>query len=1512
MLSEKIIKTIHEEFPELQNLVSSGIEAEAQKIRDSIPSGFVELGELDYDYMLNNENVVKLKNKSIAYVNGYRVEIPAGTIIDIGKAPEKELREDLLFLEVWKDEDFNRDGQVKWRIRHIPNLNPHFNEDCMTNGGYGWITSYGYYPELVTGGNSEILAFETANVTAKYNSGFIKANNSNANIYATHLLGDSGLFVCGTGTDSAKTRLKTLDGFVYAIPMFRLYRKPSCGKSIPFEYQKINPKVDYAKFANLMKEERVERVVSENIGGRSLVNHYNGQIETYKTSSSSELIDEITTLKPNTTYTICLLAKSSNSLANVSTTSFLRLQNRIENTIVEQIFGVTGAIPSSHYRKIVETFTTPGTMGTVEVIFRNAFGDWGLSSNTSYIKDIVILEGDWINKPLPKFFTGLKSLGEDEGNLIEVKTGILNPSSYDPSTGNVKLNTVSGTNYVSCDNLIMPEIEAQIKRGENKLSDLTALGKVENLVGDEKVDFIKIKGRTIQNLLKVDSSNYDFVNPSITISDGVITAPAIGDYNSFNIRSNNLFKPSTKYTLVVNVISNTLTNRCYIATSYSNVVFDITTSSWIDSKQVGLFKFLLTTKSDITNCTIALRSFVDNVATSGEIKLSYMILEGDYINTPVDQLPYVNGIKSVGENEENKIILNRINPNLITEEMANINNWYNVYPTRFTCENNGYKNLITYTNLTGGWEASSLEVNGLEKDKYYTLSFDYKVYKSYGCLSGYEYAVEVSKNKNTGTAPVLSDIIAKYKIETTATELKRGSITFKAPDKTIYIVINGGCIADNQNGLKFEFNNFQLTKSIESIDFSEPFEEYKQEITLKEPLRSLPNGVCDTIEGNKVIRRVGKMILNGTENWQNLSGTQNDTTYFAQYLNVFNMKGISNYAIGGYCDTLTFLGATEVYNVATTTSCIGINAQGVVQIRQLKSQLPSIDIQGLKTWLSQNPTTVYYELATPIEEIIEPNYDKESVKTYQLDAPLRSLSNGVKDEIIDGKLIRRCGETFITGKENWLLEGKTGANFISTPINDAKPTSTLVCDKLSSVNIGASASTNPIGAMFTMDSPPRLRIKYSQNDVTLEEAKIWLQTNPIKVIYELATPIEIPLKEVHSNTANFSLKRQFADGNWLRELPNGVKDTIENGKVIRRVGKALLSTATGIDLAETNSNTLRFRFNINGAKVQEDTSKFCVMSDSVFKYTSQNYLGVNYSDLISSHSLYSMQVRILKSRLQTPDVDGFKAWLAQNPVTVLYELATPTEEPLSTDNYMYYPHHEINTYCGSLYVGNGTNDVFVENGLKNDGVVIDTPFRSIEDKAIVDDCRYKKNVDGYDTTFITSSSTNLLNFSNFYSKVDGVECVVNKNGFTIRNTKATSYAHVTFKIYLKANVKYKINYTSTNGGFSDIYTFNNGSGKWVGNLNNGTVITVAESGYYLAKFYCTSNVVSCSEATFSEIRIVKGDVSVPYEDYRFTSSYLENTESNDVDDLRHQVSLTGFNYDQMLNENFDKLLRGEL
>lgn len=253
----------------INTMVGLAAENEADTIRETIPSGFTRLGELDYEYMLNHENEVKIKSESVAYVNGYKVVIPKDTIIDIGKAPEKESREDLLFLEAWKDEDFPKTGKVKWRIRHV--VNADFNKRFIGGTYIGWNDVTDISNITSQGGNSEPFRTDVADSIKLFYPSYIREYQNLCN------LNDRGLWVAGNLLNElTKTTLKTYDGLSYAIPMFRLYRKPSCGKSIPFEYAKINPKVDYSNFAKLMKEEKVERVVSENIHGMSLVNFLNG------------------------------------------------------------------------------------------------------------------------------------------------------------------------------------------------------------------------------------------------------------------------------------------------------------------------------------------------------------------------------------------------------------------------------------------------------------------------------------------------------------------------------------------------------------------------------------------------------------------------------------------------------------------------------------------------------------------------------------------------------------------------------------------------------------------------------------------------------------------------------------------------------------------------------------------------------------------------------------------------------------------------------------------------------------------------------------------------------------------------------------------------------------------------------------------------------------------------------------------------------------------------------------
>ena len=157
--------------------------------------------------------------------------------------------------------------------------------------------------------------------------------------------------------------------------------------------------------------------------------------------------------------------------------------------------------------------------------------------------------------------------------------------------------------------------------------------------------------------------------------------------------------------------------------------------------------------------------------------------------------------------------------NLLTKDDCNMSKWTNTMTSWIKVTNNEYNNIISYTTLSGGWEIIYKKIS-VEKGKKYILSFDYKINKAYNYLSGQKYGVYLSTSVPTNAAPANIITNGQYVIENTVTNTKRGMIAFTAPTDTLYIVINGGCIDDNQTGLSFEFNKWKLEKGNKATDWT--------------------------------------------------------------------------------------------------------------------------------------------------------------------------------------------------------------------------------------------------------------------------------------------------------------------------------------------------------------------------------------------------------------------------------------------------------------------------------------------------------------------------------------------------------------------------------------------------------------------------------------------------------------------------------------------------------------------
>lgn len=143
----------------------------------------------------------------------------------------------------------------------------------------------------------------------------------------------------------------------------------------------------------------------------------------------------------------------------------------------------------------------------------------------------------------------------------------------------------------------------------------------------------------------------------------------------------------------------------------------------------------------------------------------------------------------------------------------------------------------------------------------------------------------------------------------------------------------------------FKGNKSTLTKSLNH--------------TLLKPLYRLGKNVYDYIDFNKgkIVRNVGVVTFDGSddENWalSSIQHTNNIGFYIVPFPGRLNLLVL--------CNKLPYIknmGDKDLMGISYTNS---------IDIQLNKSLLSTQDLNGFKTWLSQNPITVYYQLPTPTE-----------------------------------------------------------------------------------------------------------------------------------------------------------------------------------------------------------------------------------------------------------------------------------------------------------------------------------------------------------------------------------------------------------------------------------------------------------------------------------------------------------------------------------------------------------------
>ena len=157
----------------------------------------------------------------------------------------------------------------------------------------------------------------------------------------------------------------------------------------------------------------------------------------------------------------------------------------------------------------------------------------------------------------------------------------------------------------------------------------------------------------------------------------------------------------------------------------------------------------------------------------------------------------------------------------------------------------------------------------------------------------------------------------------------------------------------NTKNVQIEYDNYST--------YAEP-KYHKTEILLNESLRRLPNGVCDEIIGNQLIRRVG--IFSSKK--YNPTFVKKATRSMIQFSNINNMK-IINESISNDLMCNNFKSVAHYFYMGEHGEGVH-NKNTTIFFNVENSKFETLDTKGMSKWLEDRELIVLYELEEPIVE----------------------------------------------------------------------------------------------------------------------------------------------------------------------------------------------------------------------------------------------------------------------------------------------------------------------------------------------------------------------------------------------------------------------------------------------------------------------------------------------------------------------------------------------------------------
>lgn len=461
-----------------------------------------------------------------------------------------------------------------------------------------------------------------------------------------------------------------------------------------------------------------------------------------------------------------------------------------------------------------------------------------------------------------------------------------------------------------------------------------------------------IYGNTLVNLV----NPYDItdIGGSVTYKDNYLLLTETEFWASCNFNVAPKLKPSTTYTLIINILENTTDNTTVYINNVDNDRSVFKDFAWGSQSGLGVKKHILTTVDDLTDKTYSIRT--DGTAKNGNyVKIQVMLLEGDYTNKPIPD--YFTGMKSSFEDK------------LITDENDANNGKYKV----------DYK--VTGKNKFSRCVTTSISANGI------TFTYD-------ATTQIFSYSGTATKTSTFTSIPcpnlkLLKDKSYIFSVDNPLadfslqiTELGVGYNCNLQPNVTATPIIN--LDKYTPNAIMLYSQNLTIGQSysgtfkiqLEEGTTATDYESYKESIKTLYLNSPLLEG--DTIEqsGNDIVHmhRYNKVVFDGSddENWgaTGFGGHATRNTFEIALANTngyirltpgisnsFNNELIEGVPVNDNAFRIVTEASGESYFLFTPSTDI----------------IPYRDVDKWKKYLQANPITVAYELATPTREIISTN-----------------------------------------------------------------------------------------------------------------------------------------------------------------------------------------------------------------------------------------------------------------------------------------------------------------------------------------------------------------------------------------------------------------------------------------------------------------------------------------------------------------------------------------------------------